>query len=86
MGQHLKFISSLYGQVKLTYDYKYMDHVTGEEVAMSHVEPPPIDDTVFAFDGLYICTGTNYWPSQPIFKVKLKTRPELRIEDSFKAR
>lgn len=55
-------------EVKLTYDYDYVDHVTGEVAHMSHEEPPVESSLQHAFDGLVVCTGTNTWASLPKFK------------------
>jgi len=73
-----------FDKVKYTYDYDYVDHVTGETKRMSHAEPPPIEDTVFAFDALVVATGTNTWASLPKFKGNDEFKGKIIHAENYK--
>jgi hypothetical protein len=71
-------------EVKLTYDYDYVDHVTGEVAHMSHVEPPADASLQHAFDGLVVCTGTNTWASLPKFKGQEEFQGKVIHSENYK--
>lgn len=55
-------------QVKSSYVYDYVDHVTGERRTMDPAAAGRAPTKTLAFDFVAVCTGTNTWASLPKFE------------------
>lgn len=58
--------------------------MSGKTEQMCHREPPIVPDTLFAFDGLVIASGTNTWSCLPPFKGQENFKGEIIHSENCK--